>query len=254
MAVTQKASALQSLVNQLPVANKQIAAGQQAARQMQVQQAVQKAAPTTQIAPTAQATGAAVASTAGQQMIDTAGRTAQTQQQAGQLQLGEQQQAAQQQTQGLQAGIREQQMDQLSRFADVSEQAKQELFDKQMTFRRDESGRTLFNQRQLADYAILNARNEEQLRNYSQSMQLASQRKIQMMEMAYKKMVQDLEQKSAMEKGQLDFESQQRMQQAINDMNNRIATSKRAAEAEKAKWGAIFGAFGKAGKVVSMGG
>lgn len=248
---TPRMKALRNLAQQLPVANQQIAQGQQAARDIQLQQAVQKAPAQTAITPAAQGTGAAMATEAGVQQVQRAQDQLKQGQQVGALGLQEQSRAAESRIAGQKAGLREQEMDNINRFAQISERAKQELFDKQMKFQKDESGRALFNTTQLADYAMLNARNEEQLRNYQQSVQLASKRKTELLQAAYNKMEEQLKFEYSKDKQKRDQEAEKIIAKRMSDMKKRIAESKAQGDSERAKWEAISGAFGGAVSAVA---
>lgn len=221
--LTPRMKALQNLSNQLPVANSSVAQGQQAAQDMQLQQAVQKSAPTANTTETAQQTGAAAAQS---QLVNNASNQVKEQGQLGQVALGEQKTQQQAALGGQQAAATQSQMNNVQRLASVSEKAKQELYDDQMSFQKDEAGRTLFNSTQLDDYARIKARSDEELRNYQQTATQLSNRKIQAMEQAQKLVNLDLEHK-------MDIARQQGNQQAIvdaqkiqNDMQAQISREK----------------------------
>lgn len=216
--------ALQNLSNQLPVANSRVAQGQAAAQQMQIQQAVKAAPAGTNSTQAAQQTGAAAAQSSGQQMIQSAEQNQKQQGQVGQLGMATQQQQAQANTASLQMGSREQSADNASRLARISEQAKQELYDKQMTFAKDEQGRTMFNERQLLDYAAANARDQNDYQNKAQAIEQASRRELQIAEHSYNLMNQDLEQRIRLAEQQKD-----------QKLAMELAEMKRAAEEEMAK-------------------
>lgn len=99
----------------------------------------------------------------------------------------------------------------------------QELSDKlilqQSQFDRDEIGRVFFNERQLADYTILQAKSQEDFATWAQNMQLLHSRRMQMLQAAHAKIVQTLEQEY------------QRGQQASNqDAQRALALTKAAIE------------------------
>lgn len=242
---TTRMRALQNVAAALPVANQRVAAGQKAAQDIQLQKAVAAAPVTAPIAQTAQATGAAAAEQTGQQMIQQAGQTAQQTQQIGQMGLVDQAQANQTQIAGLAAGAKQQEMDNLQRFSALNEQAKQELYDKQMQFDRDELGRTKFNEIQLADYTRLNAHNDQELQNYSQQAQQLSRRKLQAMESAYKLVAADLEQKQKLAEQKNDQESIRTIAQQKKDMEVKIQNERNRMANSQAAWsagGTILGA------------
>lgn len=237
--------ALQNLSNQLPVANQRVAQGQQAARDMQLQQAVQKAPAGQNITQTAQQTGAAAAQNAGAQMVEQAQNQVKQQGQIGQIGLAEQQQQAQANVAGLQQGAKEAAMSNVQKFAQISEQAKQEMFDKQMQFQKDEQGRTFFNERQLADYAKLNAANDEQFKDYAQNAEQLNKRKLQTMEQAYKVAMADLNQKQALAEQKKDQQAQLQINAIKKEIEERMQRERARAANRAAAWqagGTIVGA------------
>lgn len=218
--------ALQNLSNQLPVANAQVAQGQAAARDMQLQQAV-KAAPAGQnITQTAQQTGAASAQNAGQQLIQNASNQVKQQGQVGQLALGEQQLGNQQSLSNQQQSAGQNQMNNVQRLAGVSEQAKQELYDKQMQFKKDEMGRTQFNETQLQDYLRSNAQSDEQFANYKQTADQLTKRKLQAMEQAAKLIEVDLNQKQALAEQKKDQQSAKEIADIRREIQEQMAREK----------------------------
>ncbi len=251
MADTLRMQALRNLSNQLPVANAGIAQGQQAAQQMQLQQAVQKAGPKVQTTTTAQDTGAAAAANQGQQMIEGAKNSLQQNQQVGQVGLGEQQRQGQQEVAGAQQGLNQQQMDNVERLANLSEGTKQQLYDANMQFQKDEVGRTLFNEAQLADYAVTKAQNAEQFRNYQQQAEQMNKMKLDLMESAYAKITEDLNQKAAVanqkQDQQVALEIAQKKREADLEMQkarNKAANSAAMWTAGGTAAGAAAGSFG----------
>ncbi len=193
MADPAKLQALKNLSAALPVANSKVAAGQTAARQMQIQNAV-KAVPVGAVtAPTAQETGAAAAQQAGQQKVQAAQQNVQQQGQIGQVGLQEQNTANQNQIQSLQQGSREQQTSAVERLGNLDAKLKQDIYDKNIQFQKDETGRTVLNETQMADYARVNAQNDQQYQNYAQTAQQASQRNLELMNVAHQKIMEDLD-------------------------------------------------------------
>lgn len=240
--------ALQNLSNALPVANSRVAQGQQAARDIQLQQAV-KAAPqgqnTTQAA---QQTGAAAAQQAGQENVQRAQNMIQQQGQIGQLALGEQSQANQQNLAGQQLAAGEQQMNNVQRLAAISENAKQELYDKQMKFDKDEAGRTLFNEMQLLDYAKANAQTDEQYKNYAQEAQQLSNRNMQFMEAAFNKVMEDLNYQQKLAEQAKDNTAMMEIQAAKAAMQDRMNGERTTAN----NINTALGAAGSAGMAAAM--
>lgn len=217
MALTPQPSMLQGLATSMPVANEQIAARQKAARDLQLLQAVQKAPAGGAIIPTAQQTGAAMAAAAGQDQIQRIQNAAQAQNQIAQI--GQNVQALELQKQGaeFQSGLKEQQMTDAQRLASISEDAKAEVFDTRMQFQKDRNQQEFLNQRQLADYAVLTAKSEEDWKDYVQKSEQLAARKETTLKFAYQKLSQ-----------QLQFENQE-----INQLRDQL-TKKGITEREAA--------------------
>lgn len=225
---TTRMTALQNLQNQLPAASQKIASGIQAARDIQLQQAVAKAPTGGAIAPAAQQTAAAATAQTGAQQVEAAKQMVQQVGQLGQLKLGEQQMAAQQKVAQQQQAARQQEITNAERLGRLDLAAKKELYDSEIQFKKDEAGRTLFNDRQLADYAIRNARSEEEYRKYAQDAQLLAKRDLQATEIAFNMVMEDLKQRWAV--------AEQRKDQAAKEEIARIeAAAKAAMEKKRAK-------------------
>jgi hypothetical protein len=74
---------------------------------------------------------------------------------------------------------------------------KEKIFDSRLQFSKDEAGRKFSNERQLRDYAIINAKSEQELENKLMTQKLLHQRGIQMLEVAQNKVNEALRQASA---------------------------------------------------------
>jgi hypothetical protein len=181
----------------MPVANQKVAQQQAAARDIQLQQAVAAAPASTNTTQAAQQTGAALAQEAGQQQVQNTQQAA-----AGQnavAQLGQQVQQIENQkalaNQKMAAG--QEQMDAEQKFAQISEQAKQEMYDSRRQFETDQLGQKFSNERQLADYARMRTQTEDQWQDYQQKTDQLSKRKIQVLSVANQKLMVAAEQQNA---------------------------------------------------------
>lgn len=239
MAETPRLSALKKLSSQIPVANARVAQGQQSARDLQLQQAV-KQAPSSMGTQQAQQVGAQQAAAAGQQQLATQEAGIQQQAQVGQMAAQGIQQQQQGQMAGLEQGLEQQRQSNVQKFANLSEEAKQEMFDSRMSFQKDEMGRIFGNERQLADYAKLTANSDEQFREYTQQAQQAHEFKIQALETMNKRLQAALQSEAARKQEGLDRVSQQKILQMQQEMQRRIEKAK----ADAAKKGAMYGAIG----------
>jgi hypothetical protein len=115
--------------------------------------------------------------------------------------------------------------------AALSQDVSNQLFDSNMRFERDEMGRKFSNERQLQDYLILNAQNEQALMDKAQEMQQVVEREIYMLEHAQKVLMQALEQGFLSEKQKLDNASREKIARYIADMEKAIEDKKRKAAA-----------------------
>lgn len=243
MAESPKMSALQQLSNQLPVANRQLAQRQQAARDLQLQQAIQKAPTTAPIAQSAQQTGAAMAQAAGQQQLQNVQQGVEQQGQIAKLGLQEQQQQGQARLGALALGQKEEAMNNEQKFAQISEQAKKEMFDSRKQFAQDEMGRKFTNERQLADYAALKAKNEQDWMDYQQKSTQLYDKKSQVLQAAQAKIAQQLEYENKLVnqlQDQLNKKQMTEKERAVNmkilddKLKQRQVLRQRAADAQAA--------------------
>lgn len=226
MADTLTQAGLAGLASQMPVRNKTIADQQRAGRLLQLQQAVSQMTP--QQAPTAQQAsglGAQMAATAGAQQVQ---RAQETMQQAGQLaKLGqaETEQAASQRIAALTAGAQKEQLDQATRLAALDDRVKREVFDNELQFKKDQADATVFSERQLADYKLINAQRDQDYANWAQkakqthdrniaTLQAISDRLGEVIKNDYYVGKQKLDQKSALEIAQLKRDNDRRLARA----------------------------------------
>lgn len=244
MAQSTRLSQLQNLANRLPAANQQVAQGLQAAQDTALQESIRQASPAAGPR-AAQALGAQQAGQTGQTQLQTA---QQTQQQLGQVgQLGLQQQATEaQQRLGTQrrAGAQEAR-DLQSRLAELDQEAKDTLVDRQMRFQEDQAGQTLLNERQLADWAVANAKSQNQFNEWARQTQQLSQKKLYMLEAANKRLLQALSQEAAGEKQKLDQASLKKIAEAQRALQEKLAREKAKAGNRAAMFqagGTILGA------------
>jgi hypothetical protein len=255
---TNKLTALQNLQNQLPVASQRVAQGIQAARDIQLQQAVAKAPTGAAIAPAAQQTAAAAVQQTGQQQAQAAQQMVQQAGQVGQLELGEQKMSGQQAVFGAQQAAEKQELDNVQRLSQLDMNAKKELYDNEISFKRDEAGRTLFNQRQLADYAKQNTISDEQFKNYAQQAEQVNKRNLQAMESAYNIIAENLKQQSAIAEQNKDQAAKKQIQEIQIELQKRMAKARARAANNMGAWtagGTVVGAVvgGVAGSLIAPG-
>lgn len=243
--ITPRMQALQNLQNQLPVASQKFAQGMQAARDIQLQQAVARAPVGAATAPAAQQTAAAATGQMGEQQVEKAKQMVQQAGQLGQLQVGEQQMAAQQKIAQAEQAARQQEMTNADRLGRLDMAAKKELYDAETQFRKDEAGRTLFNERQLADYMAQNAQSEEQYKNYAQQADLLNRRKLQAMETAFTIIEEDLKQRWSLAEQKKDQAAKQRIFEIKAELERQREKARARAANSAAVWqsgGTLIGA------------
>lgn len=132
------------------------------------------------------------------------------------------------------------------RLFNLDQSIKNELLDNQLTFRTDELGRQQFNERQLADYAIANANNQNDLAAYSQTVQQITQRKLQLLGAAEQRIKQELEQLYQKESTEANQQLKRELAEAQHAMQQRI-------QREQAKAANRAGMLGAAGSIVGGG-
>lgn len=250
---------LSQLAAAIPAANQSVVSGMQQARETQLQQAIGG------MTPEQAAAGPRLAQTIGAQQA----------QQSAQIQLQQQQTAQQRAAAAGQQAIaqdkmqkqkelftRSQALSQKGRYlenelARISQGAKDKLLDQQLSFKRDELGRTLWNERQLADYKVATAKNEEEFKTYQQQVNNLYERKLKMMEMAEKKLEQVLQQGYLSNKQKLDQASRKRIAETAMELRRQRMKAQAKANSTVAIFeaaGTIIGSYwGPAGAMVGRG-
>jgi len=239
---------LAAIAGSMPVRNKLVSDQQKAARALQLSQAVAGMAPGA--APTKAAAaemGAAVATTAGQQAVEAAGKQMEMGGQLGKLGLAEQSQMGAEKLAAGREAARKESLDQTQRLANLDQRAKQELFDKEMQFKVNEANEAEFSERQLMDYAVRNAQKAEDFTNWKQKSQMLHSRNLKILEAVEARLTQ------AIEQGYLDKENKLNQQQARELAEIKQAFSRRVAEA-KARASNTASMWGAAGSLLQVGG
>jgi hypothetical protein len=235
---------LNKLAAAIPVANQQIASGMQQARETQLQQTIGQMTPEQAATPRlAQSMGAQQAAQASAIQLGAQQKTQQSAVVAGQQAMVQDKIQKQQEL-----FTRSQALSQKNRYlenelARISQSAKDKLLDQQLSFKRDELGRTVWNERQLADYKIATAKDEEDFLNYRQEASNLSERRMKMLQMAQRKLEQILEQGCISTNQKLDQAS--RLKIAEN-----LAELKRKQARESARQSSNMGMWAGAGTVV----
>ena len=238
---------LNKLSTTIPLANQQIASGMQQARETQLQAAIGGLTPEQAAQPRlAQAVGAQQAAAAAQIQTQAQQKTQQQAITAGQQAITNEKMKKQQEL-----FTRSQTISQKNRYlegqlASISQQAKDQLLDQQLSFKRDEFGRTLWNERQLADFRLLTAKSEEEYRAFEQEFEQMSQRRIKMLEVAQAKIAQALKNGFTAEEQRLNNQQRIKLEEA------RVALQKKLAK-EQAKRRGRGAMFQGAGQIIGAG-
>lgn len=239
MAETPTQAGLAGLASQMPVRNKLVADQQRAGRLLQLQQAVSQMTP--QQAPTAQQAsglGAQMAATAGAQQVQ---RAQETMQQVGQLaKLGqaETEQAASQRIAALTAGAQKEQMDQAARLAALDDKVKREVFDNELQFKKDQANATMFSERQLADYKLVNAQRDQDYANWAQKAKQTHDRSIAVLQTISARLEEVIRNDFKIGEQKLDQKSALEIAQLKRDNDRRLARAKARAQNTAVMWGA----------------
>lgn len=194
--------------------------------------------------------------------IQQAGAAVAGAQAAGQMQAT--QQAVQQQGQLQQAAVQQRGVELNAAYADRQRQLEaqkrlyqrrifamdrklgEEIFVKQMAFRKDEYGRMLFNERQLADFKLMVAQDKEEWYAFQQKQQLISKRKLQFIEVAQKKAKQKLEQEYLKNEQEQNHEATRTLKNLIQKLELDFAREQAAAANRQARNGALGSLVGLA--------
>lgn len=231
---------LQTLAQQNPVQNNRIAQGLQAARSTGLQQAVAAAPAGTSNVKAAQTGGAQQAAAAGQINTQVAQQTVQDQQKLGQMGLAAQGAAASEALGKKQLNSKKRQQVLIEKLGQVDKKMKNRLIDETISFNKDEMGRTLFNTRQLLDYKLASAKSDIDMQKYEQQVRELSQKKMQMLQVAHKKVMQELEQSQQSGQQQTSQQQTKRLIQAKINLEEKM----RKEAAEKKNRGMMANAAG----------
>ena len=131
---------------------------------------------------------------------------------------------------------------------------KQDLFDSTMRFEQDELGRTIFNERQLLDYAITHAKKIEDFQNYEQAISQMSERRMRLMQVAQAKLEQALKQAFTAEQTELSQEAKLGLARAKSAIEEKLKREKANAQNRASMWSAIGGTAAAAAVIIGTGG
>jgi F0F1-type ATP synthase assembly protein I len=177
--------------------------------------------------------------------------------QAAQKDLQQQGQVAgalqQEKSQEIQSGLQQRQQASKTRLRSITNQIgalsnnlKQDIFDKQTQFQKDELGRTYWNDRQLADWKIKEAKSDEELAEFEQNIAQEFEKKMAVLQASERSIRQRLEQEMQKSDQDQDQELKQRLENAVMELERK----QQKAQARAAQNAMIMSA---AGTVVGAG-
>lgn len=249
---TARINQLRKLAQNVPGANERVSQGLRAAQETQLQETIRQARP--QAGPrAAQALGEQQAQQAGQLAIQQQQQTQQDLQRVGQMAGQEQGLQAQQRVGEAQRGLSRQARQQADQLASIDQDLKNKLLDQQLEFSRDERGRAIFNERQLADWAVMNARDEEQFKSYQQQVEQMTDRKMQMLRAAHDQLTAALRGKGRFQEQRLDNESKRRIADARRSLERKMRREAIERQNRQAMWSALGTMAGAAGGMFAGG-
>lgn len=222
---TFRADKLKNLAAALPAANQRVSQGLTDARQMQLQETIKQAAPTTSPV-AAQQLGGALQQQAGKQALQLQAAGQKQQQQIGQQMLAGQQINQTQRLADAETAYNDFGRKISNSLAAIDRDAKTELLDKQLDFNRNQANQLVLNERQLADFAALSSRSQNEYQSKIQIMGQAYERKAQLYEASVKTLKQTLQQGYLKEGQRLNQESKARIVNAIREAEERARKAK----------------------------
>lgn len=200
--------------------------------------------------------GAAAGVKAAKNILGTDTQAATNRQQQGQLALGQQGAAQGKTVADRELEMQKTQADHTNRLSKLSMKLSQQLHEDTTQFKRDDLGRTVFNEKQLMDYAVTQAKSAEELANFQQQMQQMSDRKVQIMKQAYAVIDAAMRNQAKMEMQnaghQFSMEQQKKNQQVKMDLAAAKVEADRKVQAAKQKAAQTAGFMGIASAAVGV--
>jgi hypothetical protein len=190
--------------------------------------------------------GATTAANKGQAMIEQASKAATTDTRLAEVGLAEKGMNERAELSGLERGLRQRRESNLDRVAKLGSEIQDRILTSRLKFQTDQAGQKYLNERQLADFAIMKIKSDEEFADLSQQVQQDTERKLAMMEVAQKKIQQILSNKHLQEQLGLDFEAKKELAEMARAHEKAMAKAKNDAANKAAMWGA-------AGTVVGAG-
>lgn len=240
-------SAIQTMSQSMPGANAAVAQQMEATRKLQQQNAIAQSTKVQpqNVAAQAQSAGAQAAAQQGQVKLAEQQQNLQGQQQIGQALIQDKAQEASNQARLRSYENTKTLFDAEKRLGDLDARLKQDLYDKQLQFKEDELGQTIFDERQLLDYKIATAKDDNDLLAYEQQVEQTSRRKQVMLDLAMKKIQQELANDLQQDNARLSNEQRVMLAQRAQALQDKLNKEKNKARNRAAMFqagGAIVGA------------
>lgn len=148
-------------------------------------------------------------------------------------------------------GIQTQQRKLQQRIYNMDRRLGNELFRKQVQFKKDQLGRTLFNEQQLSDYRRLTAQNKEELIKYEMQLRQMWEKKQSFLKIAHEKAVQEYKNKFERGEFEKDAEAKKSMLEFIQKLERDQIQAQADAANSAMRTQAIFSTVGSiAGGIV----
>lgn len=234
-----RANQFGTMAQSMPGQNKTIAQGIDEARKTTMQQAIAQTTATKSTAP-AQAIGAQQAQAQGQTALSLQQTNQQQQANLGSTFLQQEREASANRLQAQAIDNNAKNFQEANRLGQLDANLKNQLFDSNLQFQKDELGRTIFNERQLMDYKLATAQSDEDLANYEQQVKQQSDRRMQMLQTAHAKIDQEMQQSFAKGQQHLDQQHMKTLYEAKVALDKKILAEKNKA----ANRAAMFSAGG----------
>jgi hypothetical protein len=243
-------NSLSGMLGNYPAQSAQTVQGLQSANTAAMRQSVANATQP-QTTQGSQQAGGQLAAKQGQAALAGAEQTQKQATQVGQLGLQQQGMDNRQVLADKQLGIQQKQRDLSNKLSALGEDVKSKILDSNLKFQQDEMGRTYWNERQLMDYKLKQAKTQEEFLAYRQQVQQISARKTQLLKVAAQKIEQQMEQESTSQIKSMDQASKAKLIQAKYGIEQQILADKNRAANRAAMFqagGAVVGSvFGQVG-------
>lgn len=117
-----------------------------------------------------------------------------------------------------------------NQISSLNRDLKQDIFDNQVQFQKDELGRTYWNERQLADWKIKEAKSDEELAEFEQSISQEFEKKMALLKTAEASIRQRLEQEASKSEQEQDQALQQRLLSAEKELQKKMQKAQARAQ------------------------